>query len=76
MTTTTTALFFSTKGNHNGQIVCADHLGASGKSALEAKPMAMQIVSTLDVWERMTDQDYAEWSTYGLGDMTCQACAH
>jgi hypothetical protein len=63
MTTKSRRLYQS----NGGVVTCAAHGGAYLESALMADPDARRIVTPLDVWERLTVAEVAEWTNYTDG---------
>jgi hypothetical protein len=52
--------------SNSGRIVCGRHGGAYLESALRAGEVG-QIATPLDVWDRLTAAEVAEWTAYTDG---------
>ncbi len=69
-TSTRVVTWFST----DGEFTCTEHGGSYLRSAAAASPRKRKHVTPLTTWQRVTQQDVAEWSMLGRGSLSCETC--
>jgi hypothetical protein len=46
--------------NNNGMVACGQHLGFAATAALQAKPKARKLETSLDTWRRLPKSERSE----------------
>lgn len=63
--------------SNSGRVCCPDHLGNAASAQRSANPRALGLVTSLDVWRRMSSDDVAEWAEF-MAEMgrsvLCEGC--
>ena len=63
-----------------GRVCCPAHIGASAGAVLSTRPRSRVLRTGLTVWERMTDDDRAEWAEFLFAEngstVLCESCRY